>query len=403
MNGIRFLIISSFLLLSFPCCAQIRVIKAINEVSRINLSGFQTEKNVAANLFFKTFQSDLIRSGFFRKSDLANAEYRVTGFCKQVRSDIVVKCQVYGVISKRRLLSKTYRAPASDPRALAHRITDDIVYKLSGRPGIASTHIVMVSTRTGSKELYICDADGKSLMQLTHDKSISVAPKWASDGRQLVYTSYCSHFPDVYLITLKTGKRQCIASYPGLNACPALSPDGWKIALTLSKDGNPDLFIKDLASGQLTRLTSTKFAGEASPSWSPDGRQIVFVSDQSGSPQLYIISCNSRKLMRITGMGSENVEPDWGPDKHIVYASRIRGKYQIYVLNSETLAIHHISPEDADYTDPSWAPDGRHIACVRTEHHHSRIFIIDVTTKSCINLLPECEKGEWYSPDWSAK
>lgn len=383
--------------------AQVRVVKSMSGISLLDLSGFKSLSSGAPSVFRRTLEADLIRSGWFSLIKLGRAEYTVTGTSEQDGSQVLVKCEVYHIPTKKRYLGKTYKVSADEAYKLAHRVADDIVLALTGRPGMASTRIVMVGTRTGEKELYVCDSDGKNLRQLTSDRTISVAPKWGPNGQQLAYTSYRSHFPDVYLINVNTGNRTCIADYSGLNACPAISPDGRKVALILSKGGNPDLFIKDLSSGRLTRLTFTKRAAEASPSWSPDGKQIVYVSDMAGSPQLYIINRKGGKPERITGCGSENVDPDWGSNGFIVYSSRVGRRYQIYVINPATLDIHQISKLDTDYENPSWAPDGRHIVCARTQQYQSQIFIIDTMSASCINLLPDSKTGEWYSPDWSPK
>ena len=136
-------------------------------------------------------------------------------------------------------------------------------------------------------------------------------------------------------------------------------PDGREAALVLSKDGNPDIYIKDLFSNRLTRLTATKPAAEASPCWSPDGRRLVFASDASGvgAPHLYMLD-RARPAARITSQGSENVDPDWGPNNFIVYSSKRAGKYHICVLNPDTLETRQITGGNADYEEPSWAPDG---------------------------------------------
>ena len=396
----------AILCIQLPCGAQVRVIKVRKEIFLLDMSGFKSQSDGAPAVFRQVLESDLVRSGWFTTISSGRAEFTIIGTSEKVGSSVVVRCEVYHVITKERYLGKTYTVPAVDARQLAHRVADDIVFALTGQRGMASARIVMVGTRTGKKELYVCDADGYNLHQLTNDKTVSVAPKWGPKGKQVVYTSYRSHFPDIYLINLSSAKRKCIANYPGLNTCAAISPNGREVALTLSKDGNPDLFIKDLSSGRLTRLTFTKQAAEASPAWSPDGRKIVFVSDRAGSPQLYVIDRSGGKPERITGSGSENVDPDWGSNGFIVYSSRIGRQYQIAVLNPKTRDIRRISEHDANYENPSWAPDGRHIVCARTKNYHSRIFIIDTMSKSCINLLSESdtgESGEWYSPDWFSK
>ncbi|MBU4211592.1 MAG: DPP IV N-terminal domain-containing protein, partial [Verrucomicrobia bacterium] len=357
--------------------AQVRVTKAMNEVSALDISQFVGQSGGAPTVFRQTLEADLNKSGWFSLAGGGRAEFSLLGEAAMAGASLKVRCEAYNVANREKLLGKTYKTTDREARRLAHKVADDIVLALTGRKGMASTRILLIGNRTGKKEVYLCDADGHNLRQLTHDNTISMAPKWSSDGSRFVYTSFRSQFPDVYLVNLDTGDRKCIANYPGLNASAAFSPDGREVALILSKDGNPDLYIKDLSGGGLTRLTSTRRAAEASPAWSPDGRQIVFVSDRSGTPQLYVMDRSGGEPRRLTSCGSQNVDPDWGANEYITYCSYIGRVYQIFVMNPATMEFKQVTREDANYEDPSWAPDGRHIVCTRTVNYRSRIFMID--------------------------
>ena len=173
------------------------------------------------------------------------------------------------------------------------------------------------------------------------------------------------------------------------------------MALILSKDGNPDLYVMDIHSKRLTRLTKTGHAAEASPSWSPDGSQIVYVSDTSGSPQLYIISNRGSRAKRISFRGRENVSPDWGRDGRIAYSSRRSGRYHICVYDPEDGQTVQLTKEYVDHESPSWAPDGRHIVYVRTINYNADLYILDTMGDSPIRLTNM--SGDWYAPSWSPK
>src|SRR5262249_53636197 len=67
---------------------------------------------------------------------------------------------------------------------------------------------------------------------------------------------------------------------------PVLSADGRRLATNRTIDGNPDIWILDLARDLLNRLTFDATA-DAVPVWSPDGSQIVFDSNRSGVYDLY--------------------------------------------------------------------------------------------------------------------
>ena len=153
---------------------------------------------------------------------------------------------------------------------------------------------------------------------------------------------------------MKNYARQKVSSFSGMNTGGAFSPDGGSIALSLSKDGNPEIYIMALGGGRLTRVTSTKTVAEASPSFSPDGRQLVYTSNAAGLPHLYI-SDLSGKQRRITYRGNEDVAPDWGPNG-IAYCSRREGRYQICVYDPEKgQDVQQVTFDGIDSEDPSWA------------------------------------------------
>ena len=399
-------IFSSLLILLFladvVAQGQVRVTKGAGQKSSIDLSGLAAGDQ-PAQILKQALEGDLIRSGWFSKAAAGQGEFAVTGSGQTDGTTLRVECTVAGRGTQRTYLSEAYKRDSAEARKLAHQIADEIIEAVTGRKGMASGRLALVGNRTGKKEIYFCDADGRGLMQLTRDNNVSIGPNWSPDGRQLVYTSFLKGFPDVFMIELASGKRNRIANYPGLNTGATISPDGRDVALILSKDGNPELYIKSISGGSLTRLTATKKAAEASPSWSPDGSQIVYVSDQSGQPQLYVIGRGGGQARRLTSRGYQNVAPDWGANGYIAYASLLGGRWGISVIEPATLDGKQVSPGDADYEDPSWAPDGRHIACGRALKYKSQVSLLDTFPNPDPPFTLTDYPGDWYSPAWSPK
>lgn len=380
----------------------VRVVKP-NTLGKVglDLSGFRAPASGSAALFRRTLEADLARSGWFTITTTGGGTYSVAGSCAEAGPNLQVACRAQHTVTMETKLSKSFQDSAGNARRLAHKVADEIVKALTGYSGIASTRIVLVGASGRNKELYMCDADGENVRQLTRDNSISIGPSWSPDGSQLSYTSYRGGYPDAYVIDMSSGRRRCVASFPGMNLAGGFSPDGRTLAVALSKDGNPDVYTVGVDGGRVTRLTSTAPAAEASPAWSPDGSQIVYVSDVGGSPQLYLMSRSGGERQRLTSRGGENVAPDWSASGLIAYASKREGKFQICVINLQTREDKQITREYADWEDPSWAPDGRHIACTRTSGHKSTVYLLDILGDNPIPLLTLA--GDWYSPAWSPK
>ena len=381
--------------------ADVTVVKPGAMKSPIDLSGLQADGSGPAGLVLQTLEADLARSGWFTIAAAGRGAIRVSGTVADKGGEVRAKCEVTNVANAQRYLSDSFRGGTDAARRLAHRISDEIVWRVKRRRGIAGTRIVMVGSREGRKDVFVCDADGHNMLQVTRDGAICMSPRWAPRGDLIYYTSFHRGFPDVYELDLAAKSRKRIVAFPGLNAGADVSPDGHTMVLTLSKDGNPDLYLVDLKSRRQTRLTRTRYAAEASPSWSPYGKRIAFVSDKSGSPQLYVTDRDGAEHSRITFQGSENVAPDWGPTGRIVCSSRRGGRYQVCVIDPPDWRATVLTRSPVDHEEPSWARDGRHIVCVRTENYRSALYVLDTMGDAPVRLFDL--SGDWYSPDWSSE
>ena len=65
---------------------------------------------------------------------------------------------------------------------------------------------------------------------------------------------------------------------------PAFSPDGRRIAFASNRTGDVELFLLELESGEVTRLTNRE-GSDGQPTWLPDGR-IVYVAFAEATPEL---------------------------------------------------------------------------------------------------------------------
>lgn len=390
------------LLWSVGTSAQVVVTKGPTKRS-IALTGFRGEPTWATQVA-DVLRNDLRISGHFVIAPSAQAELVQAGSVRVEGNQLVVECTVTVSASKQVALAKSYNGSVQDWRRVVHRMSDDIVGAITGQPGIAQTRIAFVWVRDGVKELAVMDYDGHNVRQLTHDKSLSVRPRWSPDGRRLIYTSYVNRFPDVVEADLITGARRIVASFPGLNSGAAYSPDGQHIALTLSKDGNPELYVMSVAGSGLVRLTNTR-AEESSPVWSSDGQQIAYVSAAGGSPQVWVVSRHGGEAQRLTVSPSYNTEPDWSrppPNGELpamlAVTSRVGGRFRIGLFDSATREVRILDTGPGDAQDPSWAPNGRHLVFAKSQGWRSRLYLLDVLSGEQVEL-PAVD-GSATEPAW---
>ncbi len=371
----------------------ISVVKQGAKKDTVSLDNLKTA-GPGGQLFAQTLKRDLELSGWFKVSTGTGGSITLNGTVAEAGGGIQSAFKVAWP-GKAFNWSKV-SVGQTEIRRQAHQLADEMVRLIAGEKGIAQTRIVFVNRRgRNNADLYMCDADGQGVVQLTRDNVAAVGPRWAPNGRDIYYTSFVQGYPTVVRLAMGGG-RSTLAAFKGLNTGAAVSPDGSTVALILSYQGNPELYTLHLGSGLLRRLTQTAHGVEASPCWSPDGRSIVYVSDITKTPQLYIVDAATKQSRRLTYKGSENVNPDWNAKGKIVYTTRRGGGYQIAVADPRAGdgAAELLTPP-GDWEHPSWAPDSRHVVC----SSRSSLYILDTLGDPAVRLINLA--GNWISPDWS--
>jgi TolB protein len=332
----------------------------------------------------KILQNDLAMSGFFNLVPSASAGFIVAG----TSSGNSIAGSVTDRAGKT-VLSKTFNG---SPRSKVHAYADEIVETLTGNKGIAGSKIAFVASRTGHKEIYVADADGAGVRQLTSDANISVGPKLSPDGNKLVYTGYKSGYADVYDIDLNSGSRNRIIKFPGTNTGACFSPNGRELAVILSKDGNPELYTTSAGGGSPHRLTHTPGV-ESSPTWSPSGDEIIYSSDdRGGGPQLYRISAGGGSGRAISTGHSYNTEPNWSPDgKRVAFTVRDGGSFTVAILDLGSGNVHTVASGEG----PAWGPDSRHLIFAEG----GSVILLDAQTGQKTTLVSGV--GKISEPSWS--
>jgi len=365
----------------------------------ISLEGMHAGEDEASVLFRQVVHANLERWGWFRVLEGGAAVYAVRGSTQAGARGLSVDLEVVALRTGRTVHKLRDRVALTQARALARDFVDALTEAVHGVPGVAATRIAFVGSVGVRKDLFLIGADGWGMSQLTQDGVPSFRPAWDPTGSALYYTSFLRGFPDVYRIDLGVNRRVVVSREAGINAGASVSPDGRALALVLSREGNPEVYIRTLSDGRLERLTHTPHHAEASPVWSPDGRQLAFVSDMQGGPHVFIVPREGGRPQRVSLRGSQNVSPHWGSDGRIVYSSRRLGRFQLVAYDPVSGTETQLTDAPVDHENPCWGRDGRHLVYARREGRISSLYLLDTHTGSQIRLTTK--PGDWYFPAWS--
>lgn len=277
-----------------------------------------------------------------------------------------VQFQLFDVFRGRQLAGKRYRVPASGMRALGHQIADEIYEALTGEKGIFSTRLAFVTQMTASDgkkryALQVSDADGANPRTVLQSTQPIMSPSWAPDGEQISYVSFENGNSEIFVQQMRSGQRKSVAAFQGINSAPAWSPDSKKLAVTLSRHGNPEIYVMDVASGEMLRITNNSQAIDTEAVWAPDGKSIYFTSDRGGRPQIYKVPSNGGRAERITFEGGYNASPDISPDgRYLAMVHGSGGKFHIAVQDLRSGSLQVLT-DGGRAESPSFAPNGRMI------------------------------------------
>jgi TolB protein len=170
------------------------------------------------------------------------------------------------------------------------------------------------------------------------------------------------------------------------------------MAMVLSKDGSPDIYLMDLASKQLTRITR-HYAIDTEPAWMPDGKSLLFTSDRGGRPQIYRYTLASGQTDRLTYEGSYNARARVAQDgRNVVMVHQKNGQFHIAILDLVTNRTQVLTSTQLDES-PSIAPNGSMV--LYATKYRGRGILAAVSVDGDVKFRLPARDGDVREPSWS--
>ena len=336
-----------------------------------------------------------------------NAQAMITGAVSTAGGRLTVKFRIYDIFSGAELgQGQQLVGTQAGWRRMAHKIADQVYSRITGEAPYFDSRVVYVS-ETGPKgdrkrRIAIMDYDGANTQFLTDSNAIVLAPRFSPTGDRILYTSYETGFPQIYVLDVASVRRRSLETGDGsMSFAPRFAPDGQTAVYSLERGGNSDLYTVNLNTGARQRLTNAPSI-ETAPSYSPDGRQIVFESDRSGTQQLYIMPASGGVARRISFGDGRYSTPVWSPRGDLIaFTKQTKGRFAIGVMRVDGTEERLLSASPLD-EGPTWSPNGRVIMFTREtlgENGAPSIYSVDITGRNLKRVdLPTAASDPAWGP-----
>jgi serine/threonine-protein kinase len=251
--------------------------------------------------------------------------------------------------------------------------------------------IAFISNRGEDRifQIYLMDADGSNVTQLTFDQEHKSTPIWSPDGSQLLYAADGGDGPygtrlhqDIWVINADGSNPVNLTQNRKDDTDPIWHPDGTRIIFTSWRfSDDPQLFIMN-SDGSDVQPISDGYASEYNPTFSPDGDILAF-----SSTIYYTLSWrtgyqyNLPELIDDQFRIGRSIQPAWSPDGEFIAYVRAKttGQRDIYLVEAESRGEIITRLTFSSYSlDPAWSPDGFWILYTTIpEGDNDEIFIMD--------------------------
>nr|WP_286308235.1 Tol-Pal system beta propeller repeat protein TolB [Polynucleobacter sp. HIN5] len=370
-------------LFTAPVNAQMNIeIKGVGQtLYPIAVSRFKDEDKLPVKIS-DVIRQNLTRSGYFRNIELGNgveddqvipnfktwaargADALAVGSVTQKSpGQYEVRYRLYDIRKGESLNGLIVSASEDNLRLAAHKISDDIIFKLLGERGVFSTRLSYVMKEGKRYRLVISDADGQNMRNALNSSEPIISVSWSPDGQKIAYVSFEDRKPIVYVHELASGRRIVLSNERGNNSAPSWAPDGKSLAISLSKDGNTQIYRVNADGSNLRRLTQGNTI-DTEPQFSPDGKFIYFTSDRGGNPQIYRMSADGERgepAKRISFKQPYATSARISPDgKYLAYIGGAGGGFKLFLMNLLTGDSTPMTDTSFDES-PSFAANGRYI------------------------------------------
>ncbi len=293
-----------------------------------------------------------------RRFQLSKVDLVMTAGWQPAAEGSRLECRVYEASTGRLVVGKAYLRVAPDSLVkVADLFCSHFMEALTGRGEFFRSRIAFSRQSGKNREIWTMTPQGRDLRQVSFFGGTSVSPTWSPDGRYLAF-SHHSIWQHTLGVWDSTANRIFEAKLPGTTiGGMAFMPDG-SLAVAITR-GNMDIFKMTRDLTRIDKPLVDNWAIDVSPCFDDEGRLMAFTSDRQGNPQIFVKDMESGKEERVTFEGKYNTSPSLSPDgRLVVYSRRTPGGHRIFVTDIQTMRERQLTFGPGNDEEPAFSPDG---------------------------------------------
>ncbi len=265
-----------------------------------------------------------------------------------------------------------------------------------------SGKILFQSDRDGDWEIYVMNADGSHVVQLTYNSASDEYPVWSPDGEQIAFKSNRDGNFEIYVMKADGTEQRRLSNHPSNDEDPAWSPDGKIITFQSDRESALEIYMMNADGSELTQFTKT-IGKNGLPAWSPDGTRMAYTGNRYLGWNVYVTDIDKTDDKRITD-GHGACRPDWSPDseKLAFVSQKADGKGDIWMMNPDGSEETQLTFDKANYDYyPAWSPDGKYITYAKTSDKKTgnwEIYVMTSDGRRHVRITHHRARDKF--PDW---
>ena len=297
-----------------------------------------------------------------------------------------------------RLFGKEYPNVSSrDLPEVADRFCADLLEVLTGNGSFfRSTLCFVLKKGKMSSQVCLVKPTGRDFRQITNIRGEAMSPAWSPDGRFIVFTHIDERSHSLGVWDLKSRRVQRVR-FPGdVVIGPSFLPNN-KVAVALSNGKYPVIYQLNHVFKK-ERVLESDSSINVSPTFDKTGTKMAFTSSRLGGPQIFMKDLNSGAVTRVSQNGSYNTEANLSPDGTLVVFSRLTSYGQrIFVQDLVTGAETQVSFGPGSDEQPSFCADSYFIAFSSSRGGKRSIYL---TTRHGGDAKRVPVNGDAFFPRW---